>query len=166
MYELLSANEIYEDRAIAEAQMIDVCKITAPGAGAPVFNETTGQYVNPTRVVIYGPGAVDPITLVAVSAATVAGRATLAGKYRIQVRSDINSNAVESVYAEREWIYRTATLQLPIDGTGHIQTDYVMEPITAAYDEFLVGRQFNVQAESKGKTHATHRRFRLRELMG
>ena len=167
MEQLLSAVEIAEDRAIAEAQMIDVIEISKPAtAGPPVLDEATGQYPVVERVVVYGPGAVDDTTGVPITTATALGRAILSGRYRIQVRSDINSNVVEAVVAEHEWLYRTATLQLPILGTGHIRSDYVGRIITCTFDPELVGHVFNVQAETKGKTHATHRRYRIRELMG
>lgn len=166
MEPLLSAREIAEDRAIAEANFIDVCRITKPGVGKGVFDKTTGQYDTPPRIVVYGPGAVDDTTGEPVTEATELGRAILAGKYRIQVRSDINSNAVEAVVAEHEWTYRTATMQLPILGTGHLRSDYVAEIVTCSYDPELVGHVFNLQAETKGKSQATHRRFRIRELMG
>lgn len=142
MEPLISPTEVAEDRAIAEAQMIDTCRITKPGPGGPgAFNETTMKYDTPARVTVYE------------------------GKCRIQVRSDINSNAVEAVVAEHEWTYRTATLQLPIEGTGDILGDYVAEILTCPYDPEMVGRVFNLQVESKGKTLATHRRYRIRELM-
>lgn len=166
MEQLLTANEIAEDRAIAEAQMIDVCTITMPGVGKGAFNETTMQYDTPARVIVYGPGAVDKDTLVPLQPDSEMSRAILAGKYRIQVRSDINSNAVEAVVGEHEWTYRTATMQLPILGTAHLEANYVANIITCTYDDSLTGRVFNLQAETKGKTHATHRRFRIRELMG
>lgn len=164
MEPLLTATEIAEDRAIAEAQMIDVCRMTKAGTGKGAFNAATGQYAPPPRVVVYGPGAVDA-NGDAYTTATAIGRQILAGKYRIQVRSDINSNAVEAVVAEHEGTYRTATLQLPIFGTGHIPTDVEAELITCTYDPEMVGRVFNVQAETKGKTHATHRRYRVREVL-
>ena len=166
MEQLLTANEIAEDRAIAEAQMIDVCTITMPGVGKGPFNETTMQYDTPPRVIVYGPGSVDKVTKVPLQPDSDLNRAILAGKYRIQVRSDINSNAVEAVVAEHEWTYRTATLQLPIFGTGHLESNYVANIVTCTYDDSLTGREFNLQAETKGKSQATHRRFRIRELMG
>lgn len=142
MEPLVSATEVAEDRAIAEAQMIDTCRITKPGPGGKgPLDEETGQYTLPARVTVYE------------------------GKCRIQVRSDINSNAVEAVVAEHEWTYRTATLQLPIEGTGDVQSDYVAEILSCPFDPSLVGLIFNVQAETKGKTLATHRRFRIRGLM-
>lgn len=128
-------------RAAIEALMIDTCRITGPGAGDPVFNETTGQYDMPARVVLYE------------------------GKCRIQVRSDINSNAVEAVIGEHEFTYRTATLQLPVDGTGGVRPDSVATLVTCPLDPALEGAEFNIQAETKGKTHATHRRYRIREVV-
>lgn len=165
MEPLLTDAEILEDRAIVEAQFQDTCRITIAGKGKPVFNEETGQYDKPARVVVYGPGSVDadgrPITT-----STVAGRTTLSGKCRIQVRSDINSNAVEAVVAEHEWTYRTATLQLPILGTARIPSEgAVVEYLTCRHDPDMVGRVFNVSAETKGKSAGTHRRYRIRELM-
>lgn len=141
MEPLISPTEVAEDRAIAEAQMIDTCRITKPGVGKGPFDEATMKYAPPARIPVYE------------------------GKCRIQVRSDINSNAVEAVVAEHEWTYRTATLQLPIEGTGEILGDYVAEILTCPYDPEMVGRVFNLQVESKGKTLATHRRYRIRELM-
>lgn len=164
MYPLLSPAEIAEDRAIAEAQMTDTCTIARPGVSSGALDADL-QYVTAAPVIIYGPGAVDPVTGVPITADTHLGRDTLSGKCRIQVRSDINSNAVEAVVAEHEWTYRTATLQLPIDGTGHIESDTILTILTCMYDEAMVGRKFNVQAETKGKSHASHRRYRIRELM-
>lgn len=128
-------------RLAAESLMVDTCRITKPGEGKGPFNEHTGQYDPPPRITVYE------------------------GKCRIQVRSDINANAVEAVVGDHEWTYRTATLQLPIEGTGQIRPDFVCEYLTCPLDPDMVGRQFNMQAESKGKTHATHRRYRLRELL-
>lgn len=129
-------------RAAILALMIDECVITAPGEGKGPFNEETGQYDAPPRVTVYE------------------------GPCRIQVRSDINSNAVEAVVAEHEFTYRTGTLQLPIHGTGDIRPDYIATVTRCPLDESMVGREYNMQAETKGKTHATHRRYRIRELIG
>lgn len=125
-----------------EALMIDTCRITRPGDGVPVFDEDTGQYTNPEPVVVYE------------------------GKCRIQVRSDINSNAVAAVIGEHEFTYRTGTLQLPIEGTGDVSTDSTAIVTACPLDADMVGRQLHVMAETKGKTHATHRRYRIREVVG
>lgn len=165
MEPLLTAGEIAEDRSIVEANFVDVIEITKAGAGKGPFDETTMTYASPPRVIVYGPGAVDDETGVPLTPGTPLSRAILAGRSRIQVRSDINSNAVEAVVADHEWTYRTATLQLPIFGTGHLRSDYVARILVCPFDPELVGRVFNVQAETKGKTQATHRRYRIRELM-
>lgn len=164
MEPLLTATEIAEDRALAEAQMVDVCRITKPGVGKGPFNNATGQYDAPAPVVVYGPGSVDEDG-VPITDDTELGQQILAGKCRIQVRSDINSNAVEAVVAEHEGTYRTATLQLPITGTGQIPLDAQAEILAAPYDAEMVGRVFNVHAETKGKTVATHRRYSIREVL-
>lgn len=132
---------VREGRRAIEDLMIDTCRITAPGVGTGPFNETTGQYETPPRITVYE------------------------GKCRIQVRSDINSNAVEAVVGDHESTYRTGTMQLPIEGTLNIKPDYVAEHLTCPLDPGLVGRLYNLQAETKGKTHATHRRYRIREVL-
>ena len=128
--------------------MIDTCTVTRdrlasePGYVAPVLNETTGQYLPVNqRITVY------------------------AGKCRVQVRADINSNAVEAVIGEHEFTYRTGTLQLPIVGTGAILTNYVVTITACPLDPEMVGREFNLGAETKGKTHATHRRYRIKETL-
>lgn len=158
MQPLLSAADVAFGRALAEAHFEDTCEITKPGVGKGPFNEETGQYDPPPRIVIYGPGAVDE------NGNPVTDDDILAGRCRIQVRSDIN--AVEAVVGEHEWTYRTGTLQLPINGTAHIKPDYIARHLTCPYDSSLVGRLYNMQAETKGKTHATHRRYRIREVLG
>lgn len=122
--------------------MIDTCRITHP-AKTPrgPLNEDTGQYPEVERVVAYE------------------------GKCRIQVRSDINSNAVEAVVGDHEWAYRTGTVQLPIDGTGHILPNAVCEHLTAPLDPSLEGGLYTLKADVKGKTHSTHRRFGMTELL-
>lgn len=121
--------------------MVDTCRVTRHNPADRVWNETTGQYSGDAGEVVYE------------------------GKFRIQVRSDINANAVEAEVAEHEWTYRTATAQLPIVGTENIASDCVLEILTCPLDAGRVGRQYNLQADSKGKTHSTHRRFRARELL-
>lgn len=135
------------------ALMIDRVQVIRPDpdAGAPAMDPATGQYVAGATVVIYeGPG-------------------------RIQVRADINSNAVEAVVGEREATYRTATLQLPVNREGlpkgSVGDPSVIEPddeaiiVRCPLDPAMQGRHLNLQADTKGKTHATHRRFRTRELV-
>lgn len=141
MQPLLSAVDVEFGRELAQAHFIDTCRITRDGDGPRVLDETTGEYVDPPRVVVYE------------------------GPCRVQVRSDINSNAVEAVIGEHEFTYRTGTLQLPIEGTADIKPDYVAEHVSCPFDPSLEGRVYNMQAETKGKTHATHRRYRIREVL-
>jgi hypothetical protein len=146
---LLSSGEIAEDRRDAEDNMSDRCRITKPGTGKGTWNPATGKYDNPpARVVVYE------------------------GRCRLQVKADINSNVVETTAGEREWTYLTGTLQVPIyqvdaDGvgtTGAVRPDHVAEVLAAPSDSTMVGRLFNVQGIHH-KSQATHRRFRIKEVI-
>lgn len=128
-------------RRAIEKLMVDTCEIRRFSASDRVFNESTGQYAEGSGVLVYS------------------------GKCRVQVRSDINANAVEAVVGEHEWTYRTNTVQLPIAGTSAVVTDCVLTITSCPLDPVRVGIRMNLQAESKGKTHATHRRFRGREVL-
>lgn len=129
-------------RVAIEAMMIDRCVIRRFDPADRVWDEPTVRYYPGEGQIIY------------------------TGKCRVQVRSDINANAVEAVIAEHEWTYRTATVQLPItEGTADISPDCVLEITASPLDPERVGIILNLQADTKGKTHATHRRFRARELM-
>lgn len=136
-------------RAEMETLMLDTVRITKPGEGARVFDEETMQYTDPPRVVVYE------------------------GKCRLQVKADINSNVVETTAGDREATYLTATLQLPIDADdstvvgepGDVRPDHVAEYLTCLTDATMVGRKWNIQGIYH-KSQATHRRFRVREVIG
>lgn len=138
-----------EGRAEMEAMMAATCRITKAGPGEPVFNEETLQYTDPPRVTVYE------------------------GPCRIQIKADINSNVVETTAGDHEWTYLTDTLQVPIVAdpevstgtTAAVRPDNVAEILTNPDDTSLVGRVFNIQGMYH-KTHATHRRFRVREVVG
>lgn len=151
---LISLSEIAEDRAMAEAEFIDTGRVTReaepddPDYEAPVMDPDTLQYAESPRVVVYE------------------------GRCRVQVRSDINSNAVESVAGDHESTYRTSTAQFPMepgpDDTGHpglILSDYQLEILTSPLDPIRVGAVLNLQADTKSKTMGSHRRFRAREVL-
>jgi hypothetical protein len=123
-----------------ESIFLDTCEITRPGEGDPVFDEETGQYTYPDPVVVY------------------------TGPCRLQVKVDINSNVVETTAGEREWTYLTATLQLPYVGSEDIRPDNVAKILTSAHDDTLPGRLYNVQGIYH-KSDATHRRYRVREVI-
>lgn len=153
---IITAADVAEFQAQAEAEMQDTCRITIPGEGPRVLDEETGQYVDPARIIIYGPGAVDPTTGDPLPEQS--------GKCRLQVKADINSNVVETTAGEREWTYLTAQLQVPVAGTGHIPIDAVAEMLTAAFDDSLPGRKFNIQG-TYHKSKPVIRRFRVREAV-
>lgn len=125
----------------------DTLQITAPGDGDPEFDEETGTYSDPPRVVVYrGPG-------------------------RIQVKADINSNVVETTAGEREWTYLTAQLQLPTETPSNavgdvyaVRTDYVCEVLDSPDSPALVGALFNIQG-TYNKSQAVYLRFRVREVI-
>lgn len=131
--------------------MLDTFRITKPGPGGKgTFNNATGKYdAPPARVVVYE------------------------GRARLQVKADINSNVVETTAGDREATYLTATLQLPIDapadtveGTpGAVRPDHIAECLTCPTDSTMVGRLWNIQGIYH-KSQATHRRFRVREVIG
>lgn len=151
---ILSNREVAEGRAMAQAEMLDTCRIyryPTPAAGG-VLDEDTGQY----------PGQTIDIP----ATATV----IYEGPCRIQIRSDINTNIVEPQELDREWGYQTSTLQLPVDTDARIVTGAskdvqqgdVVKYLTSAFDPALPGRLFNVNATTH-KTMSSHRKFRIRE---
>lgn len=154
---LISQAEIAEDRAMVEAEMIDRGRVTRTAVeGDAEWVDTSTldanlQYPTQGRVIVYE------------------------GRCRVQVRSDINANAVEAVVADHEWTYRTSTAQFPmfadpakgdIGDPSIIQPDCILEILMSPLDPSRVGRTMNLQADSKNKTQASHRRFRARELLG
>jgi hypothetical protein len=150
---LLSPEEIAADRAMAEANLPDTCKIERAVVGRGAFNETTGQYANDD------PSA--PKTLI------------YQGPCKFQIRADINANIVEPVEVEREWAYQTSTMLTPIDATadgvvagdpGHIGPDDFCTVLTSSYDASLPGRVFNIHS-SFHKSLSSVRRFRVREAV-
>lgn len=140
------ASTLAAGRASFEQLLTDTCRITEAGVGKGPFNESTGKYDPPARVVIYE------------------------GPCRIQVKADINSNVVEATAGEREQTYLTAQLQTPVEtpddaigDVAKIDVDHVAEILEAPYSRNMVGRQFNIQ-DSYDKSHAIYTRFRVKEL--
>lgn len=120
--------------------LLDTCVITGPPATEPVLDRVTGQMVSGPRVEVWR------------------------GCCRIQVKADINSNVVESTAGDREGTYLTSTLQVPVECVELARHDMVAEILTAAHDQSLVGRLFNIQGIYH-KSDATHRRYRVREVI-
>jgi hypothetical protein len=139
---LISDAEIEADRAFANEQLTDQCRIVRPGAsGSGTFNETTLQYDTPAAdVVVYE------------------------GPCRWQIKVDVNTNLVEPQELEREWAYQTSTLQLPVAGSEAVRSNDVATCVYARFDDALVGRVFNVQSVQR-KSMAVTRKFRVREVI-
>ncbi len=144
----MSVEDALREGRLAFADVLtDTCSITKPGVGTGSFNETTGQYDTPARIVVY------------------------AGPCRIQVKADINSNVVETTAGEREWTYLTAQLQLPVEtpagatgDVGDVDVDHVCEITAAPYSPTLVGSLFNIQG-TYHKSQAVYLRYRVREVV-
>lgn len=154
---LVTPGEVAEDRVWVEENLIDTGRVTREARVgdveyvAQVLDEGTGQYPEQGRVVVFE------------------------GRCRVQVRADINSNAVEGVVGEHEGTYRTSIVQFPIYANtdkgdvsgdpGAILADYRLEILTSPLDTARVGALINLQADTKAKTQASHRRFRGRERL-
>lgn len=153
---LISTAHIARGRALANAQMIDRGRVTReaepddPDYIEPAMDPVTLQYTAAPRVVVYE------------------------GRCRVQVRSDINSNAVEAIVGDHEGTYRTSTAQFPMEPVGdpgdighpgNVRPNYELEILTSPLDPLRVGTILNLQAEPKAKTMASHRRFRAREVL-
>ena len=135
-------------REQAEAGMVDVCVITREGVGEPVFNETTGQYTDPARVDIYGPGIAPHF-----------------GKCRFQDAGIANAAAAVVNAGDRATNVQGGELQLPVEGTGVVAVNDVAELISSATDSSRVGHKYTIATRFE-KTHASSRRLRLSEATG
>lgn len=124
-----------------EANLPDSCEVTRAGDGPRLWDEGTGTYAEPARVVVYS------------------------GPCRFQVKADASSNAGEVNAGEREWRYLTATLQLPIAGSDAIRPNHVARATGSLLDPSIVGRVFTIESMYH-KSHATHRRVKVREVVG
>jgi len=138
---VLTDADFTELRLLAESLFEDCIRVVrrvTPTSLDPV----TGEYPDPVDLLIYH------------------------GPARIQVKADINSNVVEAVVAGREWTYLTAQLQLPVnEDTARIRPDDIAIHQGSRWDPSLEGREFVIHGIYH-KTHATMRRFRLREVVG
>lgn len=134
---LLSAADIAEGRAIAEAMMVDACVITRPGEGTGPFNRGTGQYDPPPPVTVYE------------------------GPCRVQVPTAI-ANATQVAAGEAEWTVQAAVIQLPVAGTEAVRVNHTVEVTAALFDSGLIGRKYGVVALHHA-THKSSRRLRVKE---
>lgn len=128
-------------RAAAESLMVDTCIITRDGEGEPVFNSETGQYERPGRTTVYE------------------------GKCRLQDNRVQVGSPDQSSQAGLAISVQNTELQLPVDGTGHIVPGDVAEILSCRFDLSLIGRKLTVEGPH-GKSHATTRRLRVKEVTG
>lgn len=130
---------LLEGRGLAESLMNSTCRITANGAGEPVFDDETGQYTDPARVTVYE------------------------GPCRLQIRGD--RNAAEASSGDREVVTQEPELQLPVDGTEDVSVGHQVLILTNPRDASLVDRVFTVIGRHE-KSQATARRLRVAEVVG
>lgn len=124
-----------EMRAQAESKMVDACVITG-GGGAPVWNETTGQYDTPAGVTVYD------------------------GKCEVQVPNVAEQSAD---VGEHEWTVQAAIVKLPVIGSEGAQIGHTVTITASTNDPQLVGCVYAVTGEHH-KTYATARRLRCNEV--
>ena len=139
---LISAADLAEFRAMAEANMVDTCTVT---------------WIDPDA----GPGEMDPDTLQYPPAVPIT---VYTGKCRIQIKSAVASSANTDA-GERQSTTQEFEWQGPITGTDGIPVNAVIHMDTAAYDPALEGREFTVVARHE-KSQATARRLRVIEVTG
>jgi len=135
-------------------QFVDECIITRASTSKGVRNDATGQYddVPPPTVIYEGP-------------------------CRMQVRADINSNVVETgAPGTHESSYLTSQVQLPLGplpgveilqgSSAAVRADDVCEWTKSggSSDFDMVGRKFSITGPFH-KTHASKRRFRVKEAV-
>jgi hypothetical protein len=162
------ATATHAGRRAALKTMTDWCIVRRPvsvpvgseDASAPAMDPVTGKYNLDDDV--------DDVEMTVI----------YEGPFRIQVRADINANAYEAVIGEREDLVRTANVEFPVKtpasargmvvrgSTAAIRDDDILTIKRCRLDPAMNGRVVNLQADIKGKSQATKRRFRSRELIG
>lgn len=163
-----TAHTTYAARRAARRTFIDICIIERPTLitdeaeaedSEPVLDLETGQYVD--------PDSGDPIDVDKLPRTLV-----YRGPFRLQVRSDINSNAVEAVIGEHEDVYRTGSIELPVrtptsaqGSTSAVLPGDMLTILRCKTDAAMQGRVLNMMGDVKGKTNASKRRFRTREVI-
>lgn len=136
-------------RAEAEARMLDTCRITKAGVGAPVFNNTTGQYDVPAAVTVYQ------------------------GPCRIPRRGAAPASGARSQAGEAAWAVGTYPLAIPVTGAGYnaapddseVKVGMTVTYLTAVDDPPLAGHIFGI-TEVPRQSQAIERRFVMKEAVG
>lgn len=121
-------------RAFAEAMQVDACTIQRKGAGAPVFNPSTGGYTDPPPLTVYS------------------------GKCKVQVTDSLTVSAVD--FGGRAVNIIRATVHIPVTVDVEVKAEDTVLITAAVNDPQLVGDRFVVR-DYVAKTHATARRIEV-----
>lgn len=125
-------------RAMAESRMLDTCRITVPGSGAPVLDPVTLTYTDPAPVDVYeGPCRLGRVDVPMVSQA-LGGAAA--------------------------WDTQDFVLHLPMADTESVAAGATVTYLTSDANPALEGRQFGVLGVLSA-TQTTARRCRVREVV-
>lgn len=134
---------LLEGRALAEARMVDTCRITRPGTGTGPWNDGTGQYDAPDPVTVYEGPCYIP-------------------------RRDNGANVRTSNAGEATWQVGEYPLSLPIEHPGYVEEVKVGHTVTylsSEHDPSLVGYAYGITAIGD-QSQATARRFRMKRAAG
>lgn len=116
--------------------MTDACTITVPGSAT--WDEVTATSVPGSPVSVYS------------------------GRCRVQLA---NVQEQETSAGEAAFTVQSATVQLPVDGTGAVPVGALVTVTASLLDASLVGRTYKVVA-LHAKSQATSRRLRVAEVTG
>ncbi|HET8535919.1 MAG TPA: DUF6093 family protein [Solirubrobacteraceae bacterium] len=114
-------------RVLAEKNMLDIVRITAPAIGPPQWDDDAGEYVDPEPVEVYGP-SVEP--------------------YRGKSRWRNAYPAPQSVQAgSAEWAKDIVIISLPVDGAAMVANGVEIELVSSALDPGSNGARASVMAD-------------------
>lgn len=128
-------------RMASESRMLDTCRITGPGTGDPVWNDTTGQYDSPAATTVYE------------------------GKCYIPSRTGSSISAGVARAGEAAWKVGEFPLSLPVVGSEGVAPGQTVTYLTSATDPTLVGQVFGI-TEPLRQSQATARRFVMKQVVG
>jgi hypothetical protein len=134
---MISPSTIARGRAMSDSLMPDTCRITKAGVGQGPLNEETGEYDAPPRVTVYE------------------------GPFRSR---GVNVMPGESTSAGQILIEQDAAIALPMNGSGAVTKNHILEWITSTFDPALVGVKVRIQGPSGRTSHSVARRFRIEEV--
>lgn len=138
---IVTTEELADFRAEAESRMVDSCTITLPGAGAPVFNEETGQYDDPAPVTVY------------------------TGRCEVQIEAQVSVGSSSATATGALTTRQQLVVKLPVVGSEAVRIGATVTLGPGANDAALTGRQLQV-IDLHFKTYATARRLLCNTVTG